>query len=263
MAKEAKDFREEEADQALVEEATKVVIDFIEVQHTKSIAVGRYLIEKFYDNDFEYARKGKKVKGKSLNKMLDDLQELPNTPSKSWFYNTINLAVDDKAFKYNPDYGKLNLTQKICLTYLNKKEKYQAPKLDLIKKIAEDEMPIKNLMERIAEIKAQPGQEWPSWEVIQGMVDKDKKKCTDKATRRQKKLQLAIGGLRAKLDKQEVELAVCQDIINLTKMTADSRSEQLADQPDEQPAELTNVQPVNQTEEQSVEENEDNSLEAA
>jgi len=263
MTNEAKDIDEVEAEEALVEEATKVVMGLIDDKHKNSIKVGRYLIEKFYDNDFERARKGKKVKGESLNKMLDNLQDLPNTPSKSWFYNTINLAVDDKAFKDNPDYCKLNLSQKICLTYLNKKEKYQAPKLDLIKKIAEDEMPIKNLMERIAEIKAQPGQEWTSLEVIQGMVDKDKKKCTDKAIRRQKKLQLAIGGLRAKLDKQEVELAVCQDIINLTKMTADSRSEQMADQPDEQPAELTNVQPVNQTEEQSVEGNEDNSLEAA
>jgi hypothetical protein len=239
MTNEAKDIDEVEVDQALVEDATKKVMGLIEANHNNSIEVGRCLIEKFYDNNFDYARKGKKVKDKSLNKMLNDLQDLPNTPSKSWFYNTINLAVDAEAFKYDPDYSKLNLTQKICLTYLSKEEKWQAPKHDLIKEVAKLNMPIKELNDRISEIKGRRVTELPSFEVFLGMADKDKNKCTKKATQRQKTLQKAIKNLKAKLDEQETELKRCIEIINVAKMPADSRSEQLADQTDQEPVNQT------------------------
>ena len=77
-----------------------------------------------------------KVKGASLNAMLEELQKKGNAPSKSWFYNTINLAVDDKEFKNDADYSQLNLSQKIYLTYLNKDEQWHTAKLGLIKEIA-------------------------------------------------------------------------------------------------------------------------------
>ena len=70
------------------------------------------------------ARKGKSVRGASLNAMYERLEKTPDAPSRSWFYNTINLAVDDEEYKEDTDYKKLNLSQKIYLTYLNKDEKY-------------------------------------------------------------------------------------------------------------------------------------------
>ena len=206
---------EEQADEALVKEATEKVIEFVTVNHKNSLAVGRYLIEKFYDNNFEYAKKGKKVKGKSLNKMLDDLQAKPDTPSKSWFYNTINLAVDDEEFKNDADYKKLNLSHKIYLTYLNKSEKQRKAKLGLIKEIAKDGMVIKDLSARIAEIKAEskPKKEWPSVDEIVAMDDDAKKKHKDKAKQRKKTLEKAIQELRVKLAEQESELSKCEEVI--------------------------------------------------
>jgi hypothetical protein len=250
MVKETKDSQELEAEEeALVNEATKVVMDFIRAKHTNSIEVGRYLIEKFYDNDFERARKGKKAKGESLNKMLDKLEREPNTPSKSWFYNTIKLAVDDEAFKDVPDYAKLNLTHKICLTYLSK-EKWQAPKLDLIKEISKDGMSncmsIKKLRERIAEIKARPSQKWPSLEEIQRMPDKAKKKITDKATRRQKTLQNTIDKLKRKLDEQESELRRYTEIITAVEGTAGPSGEPTAEELNETPVQADVTLPDNQ-----------------
>ena len=206
---------EDKADEDLVKEATDKVMEFVTNNHKNSIAVGRYLIETFYDNNFEYARKGKKVKGKSLNKMLDDLQAKPDTPSKSWFYNTINLAVDAEKFKDDPEYKKLNLSQKIYLTYLNKNDKQRKAKFGLIKEIAKDGMVIKDLSTRIAEIKAEskPKKEWPSTEEIVAMNDDAKKKHKDKAEQRKKTLEKAIQDLKAKLAEQEAELVKCQEVI--------------------------------------------------
>jgi hypothetical protein len=206
---------EDKADDDLVKEATDKVIEFVTTNHKNSIAVGRYLIEKFYDNNFDFARKGKKVKGKSLNKMLDDLQAKPDTPSKSWFYNTINLAVDAEEFKDDPEYKKLNLSQKIYLTYLNKNDKQRKAKFGLIKEIAKDGIAIKDLSARIAEIKAEskPKQEWPSADQIVAMDDDDKKKQKDKAEQRKKTLEKVIQDLKSKLEEQESELAKCEEVI--------------------------------------------------
>ena len=42
-----------EPEEALVAEATEKVIEFIKSNHENSLTVGRYLIEKFYDDDFD------------------------------------------------------------------------------------------------------------------------------------------------------------------------------------------------------------------
>ena len=177
---------EEKADETLVKEATDKVMEFVTAHHKNCIAVGRYLIEKFYNNDFDLARRGKKVKGKSLNMMLEGLEKNPDTPSKSWFYNTINLAVDDEEFKNDNDYKKLNLSHKIQLTRLNKNEKQREAKLGLIKKIAKEGMLVQDLKAKIDEIKAETKKkkEWPSVDDIVAMDDEAKNKQKAAAERR-------------------------------------------------------------------------------
>jgi hypothetical protein len=68
-------MREEKANEVLVKEATEKVMGFINANHKNNVAVGHYLIEKFYDNNYEKAKKGNASKGKSLNAMLDGLQK--------------------------------------------------------------------------------------------------------------------------------------------------------------------------------------------
>lgn len=202
---------EEKADEILVKEATLKVMEFVTANHNNCIAVGRYLIEKFYKNDFDLARKGKKVKGKSLNRMLEDLEKKPDTPSKSWFYNTINLAVDDEEFKNDTEYKKLNLSHKIYLTYLNKKKEYRTAKLGLIKEIAQNGMAIKDLSTQIAEIKAKdkPKQEWPSVEDLMKMEEDEIAKQKDKAENRKKAIQNKLDKLNEKLAEQQAKLQKC------------------------------------------------------
>ena len=205
---------EDKPDEVLVKETTEKVMEFIATNQKNNVAVGHYLIKQFYDNDYMKAKKGHKVKGASLNAMLDGLQKKGDTPSKSWFYNAVNLAVDDNEFENDTDYAKLNLSHKIHITYLNKDEKWNTHKLGLIKKIAKDGMPIKDLMARIAKIKGKSEPEWPNHEEIKNMNDKEKKKYKERAEKRKNKIQKDMDVLVAELDK-------CNEIISAVEGTAE------------------------------------------
>ena len=148
--------------------------------------------------------------------MLDDLQKKPDTPSKSWFYNTINLAVDDNEFKDNIDYGKLNLSHKIYLTYLNKNQRQREERPELIKKIAKNGLLIKELVEEIAKIKAKdkPKQEWPNVEELTKMKEEDLAKQREKAENRKKVIQNALDKLNKKLAEQQIELQKCDQFLS-------------------------------------------------
>jgi hypothetical protein len=208
-------IREEEANESLVKEATEKVMDFISANHKNNVAVGHYLIEKFYDANYEKAKKGNASKGKSLNAMLDGLQKTGNAPSKSWFYNAVNLAVDDKEFENNEDYKKLNLSHKIHLTYLNKKDEYQSHKKALITEIANKGMEIKTLRERISFIKgkSEPAN-LPSVDDLAKMKEDEIVKHREKAEKRKEAIQRAIDKLNEKIAAQQAELAKCDEFLN-------------------------------------------------
>ena len=197
----AVNLSEEKADDELVKEATEKVMEFIDSNYKNNVAVGHYLIEKFYGNDYEKAKKGQKVKGESLHKMLDEIQKEGNAPSKSWFYNAVNLAVDDKEFEGDADYPKLNLSHKIYLTYLNKKDEWNSAKLGLVKEIAKDGMSIEDLTKRIAEIKGKSINELPDPDQIASMDDKDKDRYKKKAVKLKEKLEEQLKALQEELDK--------------------------------------------------------------
>jgi hypothetical protein len=150
--------------------------------------------------------------------MLDKLEKTGNSPSKSWFYNAVNLAVDDKEFENDADYARLNLSQKIILTYLNKEDKWNSQKLGLIKEIARNGISIEDLREKIAGIKGIRETEWPEPDQIIRMDDKEKKKCKDKAEKRKKKIEEDMKKLQQELDK-------CERIIAAVDETAQQENE--------------------------------------
>ena len=219
-------IREKEADNELVKETTEKVLDFIKANHKNSIEVGHYLIEQFYGNEYEKAKKGNAVKGKSLHAMMDSLQNKANAPSKSWFYNAVNLAVDDKEYKGDEDYKKLNLSHKINLTRLNKKDKYRTHKLGLIKEIAKNGMPIQDLMKRIEEIKEPQKNVWPSPEEIVVMDEDKKMKEKNRAEKRKNTLQNAIDTLKKKLAAQEAELEKVEKVIVAVEQNSGQANQQ-------------------------------------
>jgi hypothetical protein len=219
------EFPEEKADENLVREATDRVMEFIATNHRNNVAVGHYLIEKFYGNDYVKAKKGQKVKGESLNAMLDKLQKTGNSPSKSWFYNAVNLAVDDKEFENDADYARLNLSQKIILTYLNKKDKWNSQKLGLIKEIARNGISIEDLREKIAGIKGIKETEWPDPEQIMGMAEKEKTKYKNKAVKRKEKIEKDMKAMQQELDKCERIIAAVDEPAQQEEETAHQEEE--------------------------------------
>ncbi|WP_054030175.1 hypothetical protein [Desulfatitalea tepidiphila] len=214
------DIPEENADEDLVQETTAKVKEFIAANHKNSIQVGHYLIEKFYGNDYEKAKKGQKVKGKSLNAMIEGLEKIGNAPSKSWFYNAVNLAVDDKAFEGDADYAKLNLSHKIYLTYLNTKDEWETAKLGLIKEIAKNGTSIQDLGKKIASIKGKSETDWPEPDFIKAMADKEKMKYKDRAEKRKIKIEETIKALTLELEK-------CEKIITAVVGTTEQTEEVL------------------------------------
>ena len=126
--------------------------------HEAMLEAGRYLVDKFYDKDYDWARKGKKPKKKrSLNKLIERLQANSGcAPSKTWIYDAVRLAVDDHFYnveggRFFRAYGKLGHSQKLRIAYVNKPE----IKEKFIAEIADQEEPFtdKVLRERIAESK--------------------------------------------------------------------------------------------------------------
>jgi len=159
-----------EVDEALVSEAfeyLKVVIG--RHLHEAMLDVGQYLIQKFYNNDYDRAREGRKAKGESLRQLILKLQENSgNAPSKTWVYDSIKLAVDEHDFKNFRTYGKLGHSQKVLITHVKEDEKKRA----LIEEAAEKDYTVNQLRERIREERENNRKKRPKFDEIE--LDKEK-----------------------------------------------------------------------------------------
>jgi hypothetical protein len=141
-----KDIATVEVDEKLVEEACNKIVNLFSKHMEKAVLdTGYYLIEKFFDNNFENASKTKKIEnssdGNTLNQVFErfkrtssDSEEKSPGPSKSWLYDTIDIAVQDHHFKALGEdnisfqtYGKLLLSHKkeLCrLEYFENREEF-------------------------------------------------------------------------------------------------------------------------------------------
>lgn len=143
---------EEKVDEKLVQKAYEKISDIFGKHFYYAMEeVGRYLIKTFYGNDPEAARQGKAVKGKSFRQLVLKIQKNNDgSPSKTYLYNAIDLAVDiyDFANKKDFPYRDLGHSHKVRLTYVRDKEVKKA----LIQEAHDKKYTVKQLNERIAEI---------------------------------------------------------------------------------------------------------------
>jgi len=115
---------------------------------------GRYLLKEFYDDKIELARAGKPSKSGSLNRLIQKLRNTsPDSPSKSWIYNSIGLVVQEfDVKKMGHDcfqtYGKLSISHKILLLPIADKEKK-----DLINKAFNEKLSVRKLNKAMKELK--------------------------------------------------------------------------------------------------------------
>ncbi len=144
------------SNEELITEAYDTITDTFQQYYDKAIfEVGAYLVKTFFDGDFDRARILKqKTSDKDKSELSDDqlmktesFHELTKkfthakigTPSKSWLYNAVKLAVQDNDYENNDEYKQMNVSKKILLfPYEDRKIK-----LKYISTIAPEEVTVK------------------------------------------------------------------------------------------------------------------------
>jgi len=154
----------------LVEQAYVKISDIFRDSLKEAIVeVGAYLINEFFDGDYQRARTLKQQLPEKEKKTLNDDQLMKaesffaltkkfsyrdiGSPSKSWLYNAVKLAVQDQDFKDAPDYNQLNISKRILLFPLkdNKTKTKYIPKIapsDVTITKAKEILPLKKTSSR-------------------------------------------------------------------------------------------------------------------
>ena len=158
---------EKQPDNELVKRAYDNLLDiFTKHFENAMLEAGQYIIKEFYSNDYKNAEKKKADKNKSfetLNQMISENKKNNiSGPSKSWIYNAVSLAVQNKKLhEFDPDtfhtYGNIPLSHKVLLLPVKKRnndgkvdsDKTLERKYELIKKIDEDGLTVKQLRKEI------------------------------------------------------------------------------------------------------------------
>jgi hypothetical protein len=118
--------------------------------HRAMLEAGIYIIRRFFDGDFERAKNPRNAtKIHSLNELIRRLQGNDgHGPSKTWVYNAVKLAVDERQFRGFSVYGKLGLSHKVYLTHVKNPD----AKKQLIQEAVENGYTVAQTRSRIAEV---------------------------------------------------------------------------------------------------------------
>ena len=129
--------------------------------HEAMLNAGRYIIKKFYGNDYESARNKKPFHGGSLRQLVVRLQQNEgHAPSKTWVYDAVNLAVDEHALSGFRTYGNIGHSQKVLLTHVSDTR----IKKRLIEETAKDKLTVARLRKAINDTK--PGKIYISFDNV-------------------------------------------------------------------------------------------------
>ncbi|MBF0203979.1 MAG: hypothetical protein HQK67_06605 [Desulfamplus sp.] len=106
---------------------------FVKHFHNAMLDAGQYIIKVLYNNNYDLEKPKGYTQSNSISKLIKKLkQDSPgNSPSRTWIYDAINLALDNNYFNNIEDkeissaYGRLGHSHKVNLTYApdDKKEK--------------------------------------------------------------------------------------------------------------------------------------------
>ena len=121
-----------------------------------ALEAGKYLIEVFYDNDYELAEAGKMTRRASFRALAKRFKSSnADGPKKSWLHNAVKVAVVERRFSTVEDkgavqtYGQLGLSQKVLLLPLPHEER-----VEFVKEIAGETLTVAGTRERIDAFKA-------------------------------------------------------------------------------------------------------------
>ncbi len=128
---------------------------FVKHFQNAMLECGQYLVDTFYDGNYDLAQEKQFSRNKSLAELIkrirQDATEKGDAPSRTWLYDAVNLAIDNHLFeqKQLPSvYVQLGHSHKVNLT--------SAPdevKSDLVKETVKKKYTVAKLRERIREEK--------------------------------------------------------------------------------------------------------------
>lgn len=206
-------------DELVTEAYDKITDTFQQYYHKAIFEVGDYLVKTFFDGDFDRARVLKQKLSDKEKMELDDEQLMKTesfhqltkrfvhggigTPSKSWLYNAVKLAVQDNDYKSNDEYIQMNVSKKILLfPYEDRKIK-----LKYINKISPEEVTVKEAKSILPALKRSSKQGIPYYisnpdklytssflkkftkDVIEEIGEKNKKEFIKKTKGKRKKME--------------------------------------------------------------------------
>ena len=144
-------------DQEKVENAVRHIVETYQTAAVMAmVEVGKYLVENFFNNDFEAARNPRNVTGnESIRQIHQKLNEKIGSPSKSWVYNAIKVCVDEHKFKEIDfhTYGNLPISHRVKLAYVPN----DAVKKDLAQQSFDNNWTVKKLVQEIDNRKSKRG----------------------------------------------------------------------------------------------------------
>ena len=217
------------ADTELVEAACTHVKGLID-DNNAMLKVGQYLIETFYAGNYEWAKNKQRFKNKSLIEVIEKLSEYGYAPAKTWFYNAVKLAVDEREFKDFRTYGKLGHSHKVYLTHVEKFE----DKKKLIEETVENTYTVKQLRARIAEVNGsdQNGEnkdKLPPIDTIKEMSVEKRAKKIQVVEKRKDSLKEIIDRLMKDVNNRKKEQKACEDWLKQVSDLGQEGSEQKSD----------------------------------
>ncbi|BBO78018.1 hypothetical protein DSCW_54350 [Desulfosarcina widdelii] len=198
-------------DNGLVETACSHVKGLID-DNNAMLKVGQYLIGTFYAGNYDWAREGRRFKNRSLIELFERLNNEGYAPAKTWLYNSVKLAVDEKDFDNFRTYGKLGHSHKVYLTYVENAE----DKKKLIEATVEKSYTVKQLREEISKLKTKSesngkGQSLPNIDEVRKLTPEKRAPKIKKVEDRKEKLDGMIERLSNELSIRKRERKECDE----------------------------------------------------
>ena len=222
----AKPIPEQEAviDKELVEKTCSHVKGLIDGNNAM-LKVGQYLIDAFYAGSYDLAQKRERYKNKSLIETFEKLNKEGYAPGKTWLYNSVKLAVDEKKFKEFRTYGKLGHSHKVYLTHV---EDFETKK-NLIDEVVEKNYTVKEMRARISELNGKQQNTGnpnplPDIEKVKKLSPKKRSMEMKKVRKRKEDLEGMIKRLTDELTSRKKEQKACDEW--LKQITEPTKQEQ-------------------------------------
>ncbi len=157
---------EKKEQQVIAETVHEISIEYQNSVQGLILKVGNIILEKIFINDIKAASEINKRNPESAKihlfyNLIDELAKLSHTgnvPKKTWLYNAVNLALQERQIQDNEKFDQLSVSHKIELLAV----KDQTKKVDLIEKINQKALSVRATREAVKETKQVRQQGIPS-----------------------------------------------------------------------------------------------------